>query len=356
MKRKHFLHIALLLFMIFAVACRAPSVEPGAPLGGETPTPEDAEQVAGEALPAARMALASFLGLTPDEIELDKIEDAEWSNACLGLPGPDELCAEVMTPGYLMTFTVDGSSYAVRTDLEGGEVRVEAAAGQATGDERPAAVGAAVEALAQQLGITTDTIEVLSFSEMEWSDSCLGLGGPAESCAAVVTPGWEVLLGVDDQTYEVRTDADGEQVRIAGETMGQPDAAPEPDLSGAVLFFQRSGGIAGEVTTIRVYGNGNVERTVGGPGPETPVELMIRDASAVQTLLDELASADYFDLERSYVPEDTCCDRFLYLMSVEGEEGQHTVEALADTEDAPASLWKSIDLIETFVENAAATS
>lgn len=448
MKRRYGWALALILVLIMAAACTPSGAEPGAPAAGETPqmdtpTPEDedAEEIAAEALPAALEALASFLNVAPGAVELDRIEDAEWSDSCLGLGGPAEICAEAITPGYLITFTVDGSSYAVRTDLEGREVRVEAAAGQPGGEEGPAAVTAAIEALAAQLGVdastievlesseeewtdsclglggpaescaavitpgwrvmlgaegqdyevhtdvtgeqvriagepsgeerpsavkaavealarrlegAVDSIEVLSFTETEWSDSCLGLGGPAESCAAVMTPGWEVILGVGDEVYEVRTDASGAQVRIADETMGEaePGAAPEPALEGAVLFLQRSGGIMGDVTTVRVYEDGTVERTVEGPDPVAGVETSMVEPAAVQTLLEELASAGYFDLERSYLPEDTCCDRFLYLVSVEGEEGQHTVEALADAEDTPPALAKSVDLIETFIGGA----
>ena len=34
--------------------------------------------------------------------------------------------------------------------------------------------------------------------------SCFGLGGPAETCAAVVTPGWLANFEVSGQPYEVR--------------------------------------------------------------------------------------------------------------------------------------------------------
>jgi hypothetical protein len=44
---------------------------------------------------------------------------------------------------------------------------------------------------------------------MEYADSCYGIGGPAESCAAVVTPGWLVFFAVDGEQYEVRADATG---------------------------------------------------------------------------------------------------------------------------------------------------
>lgn len=117
---KRFFVIALVLLAALAlVACDAPGA-------ASTATPQE-EQVAAEALPAARAALADFLGVGEDALELDKIEDAEWSDSCLGLGGPAESCLAEPVPGYAITFNVDAESYVVRTDLEGEAVRVEAA-------------------------------------------------------------------------------------------------------------------------------------------------------------------------------------------------------------------------------------
>lgn len=79
----------------------------------------------------------------------------------------------------------------------------------------PAAVAKAREVLAEELNVGVDQVIIQSFERQDWSDSCLGLGGPAESCLAVITPGWQVIMVVgDSQPYEVRTDETGEIVRI----------------------------------------------------------------------------------------------------------------------------------------------
>lgn len=339
----------IILFLLSIVGCAPAAVEPGA-----APTDDAAEQVGAEAIPAARQALAGYLGVAPDALEMEKIEDAEWSDSCLGLGGPDESCAAVVTPGYAITFTAAGESYIVRTDLDGNQARVEAAAAEATvGDALPPAVEAARAALASELGVEPAAIELINFEQREWSDSCLGLGGPAESCAAVVTPGWEVTLEVDGQPYEVRTDFDGEQVRIAGESAGEPAGEiPGPDLEGAVVFFERSGGLAGQLLTVRIYSDGTIERAQGKPSPDLPVEAAAVDPAAVAELIAGLEEAGYFDLERTYLPKDTCCDRQLYLISVQGDEGLHTVEALEATEGTPEALWQSIELIEALIDEA----
>lgn len=68
----------------------------------------------------------------------------------------------------------------------------------------PAAVQEAQTWLAEQLKISGEEIKIVSFEQVEWSDSCFGLGGAAETCAAVVTPGWLANFEVSGQPYEVR--------------------------------------------------------------------------------------------------------------------------------------------------------
>jgi hypothetical protein len=79
----------------------------------------------------------------------------------------------------------------------------------------PVAVVKARQALAADLNVDIETITIESYERAEWSDSCLGLGGPAESCLAAIYPGWQVNLSVaGGDTYEVRTDELGDIIRI----------------------------------------------------------------------------------------------------------------------------------------------
>jgi hypothetical protein len=80
--------------------------------------------------------------------------------------------------------------------------------------DKAAFVTAAKTALSQKLGIAEDKITFVSAGMVEWTDSCLGLGGPAESCLQAITPGYKVTLEAAGQQYEVRTDETGGIVRI----------------------------------------------------------------------------------------------------------------------------------------------
>jgi hypothetical protein len=76
------------------------------------------------------------------------------------------------------------------------------------------AAGAAQTSLAAEVGIDESSIELVSVSDEVWQDSCLGLGGPAESCLAAETPGFRVVLEAEGKEYTYRTDLSGDEVRL----------------------------------------------------------------------------------------------------------------------------------------------
>lgn len=81
-------------------------------------------------------------------------------------------------------------------------------------EDWPEAARAARAALAEKLDIVIDGITIVSANAVEWSDSCLGLGGPAEACMQVITPGYNVQLRADAVEYEAHTNESGTVVRF----------------------------------------------------------------------------------------------------------------------------------------------
>lgn len=67
-------------------------------------------------------------------------------------------------------------------------------------------LSAALNDLALRSG--AQTIGVVSIEPVDWPDACLGLPGPNEACAQVITPGLRVILSVADRTYEYHTNLD----------------------------------------------------------------------------------------------------------------------------------------------------
>jgi len=96
----------------------------------------------------------------------------------------------------------------------------------APGEPAPAAAVNAVAQLASQLGVELNDVRIVSVQGEEFSDSCLGLGGIAESCLQVMTPGYVIVLEANGQQYTFHTDQTGSVIRQAPAAEGGPVATP----------------------------------------------------------------------------------------------------------------------------------
>src|SRR5689334_3709069 len=69
--------------------------------------------------------ISQTLGVAVENIKITQVEQKDWPNACLGLPQGNEACAEVATPGWLLTFNINGQEYKYRVDKTGTIIRQE---------------------------------------------------------------------------------------------------------------------------------------------------------------------------------------------------------------------------------------
>src|SRR5688500_9718435 len=74
------------------------------------------------ALSAVVADVANNQGIPPHEIAVDSLVAHQWRDSCLEWPKPDEICADVITPGYYVQLG-DGLRY--RTDQQGNLRREE---------------------------------------------------------------------------------------------------------------------------------------------------------------------------------------------------------------------------------------
>ena len=122
--------------------------------------------------------------------------------------------------------------------------------------------------LATQLSVAAEQVQIIEAEQAEWTDSCLGLGRPNESCLQVITPGWRVVLEVNGQRYEVRTDQTGSVIRVASPegfpsglentlwslvSFGPPDAQ-QPLVEGSTITLLLAGGQGGGTGGCNTYG------------------------------------------------------------------------------------------------------
>lgn len=69
--------------------------------------------------------ISQTLGVAIEKMQITKVEKMDWPNGCLGLPQGDEVCTEAITPGWLLTFNIDGKEYKYRVDKTGTVIRQE---------------------------------------------------------------------------------------------------------------------------------------------------------------------------------------------------------------------------------------
>ena len=151
----------------------------------------------------ARVNLAQRLGVDPEAVTLQSIEEVEFPDASLGVPEPDTSYAQVITPGYTLKLAVEGRTYEYRA-----------------GDARLAF--APQEGGTPQGRITIEDVQVTSGEQIVAhggstlpDDTCLGselwAGGelqawwPGEDCVPVEDGSWQmaVWLGSDQVPHEL---------------------------------------------------------------------------------------------------------------------------------------------------------
>lgn len=220
----------LIAAVLVLAACAPAAAVPGTATPPATspviPIPQAGEIP--EAVEQARQALAAQLGISPEQIQIHTSGEAQFPDACLGLPQGDEACAEVLTPGFSGILLVNGEQaggqYEFRVDASGENVRF-----------LPGAVLSARQILAQQLQLNQEDLRIVRFEQVDWVDSCLEVSLPNMSCAQEVTPGYRVLLEANGQEYEFHTDESGGLVLLAD--------APEVNVDQAQVIWESREGI-----------------------------------------------------------------------------------------------------------------
>ncbi len=108
-----------------------------------------------------------------------------------------------------------------------------------------------------------------------------------------------------------------------------------------VIRFEQSGGFAGIEQKWSIYADG---RVVGPGGRQGAVGL-----EEIEKLLETIMGAGFFQMEASYVPLNSCCDRFSYAITVQHDGIAKTVQTIDAAPKQPAQLNEVIDAISALL-------
>lgn len=124
-----------------------------------------------------------------------------------------------------------------------------------------------------------------------------------------------------------------------------PTKAPAVNFpENSAIVYEVSGGIAGISEKWTIYLDGQVVSEEGSRRLVTTEQ--------VTELLSQVEAKGFFELNDRYVPFDTCCDRFLYTISVQYNGKYHQVTMLEATPDTPQSVWDILAAVQRLIEGA----
>jgi hypothetical protein len=76
----------------------------------------------------------------------------------------------------------------------------------------PPAQRAAVQALADALGIDAGKVKLVSFEAVDWPNGCLGVTRLGVMCTQQIVPGFRIILEANGQQYEYHTNSSGSEI------------------------------------------------------------------------------------------------------------------------------------------------
>lgn len=289
----------------------------------------------------AELALAEHLDILTNEfvwvsdrsLTLTFVTEQEWPDTSLGCPEPDQIYAQAITPGYVLMFTDEQDMlYTVHIDEEkrtvilcddpGQPLALEQPVtvtrnrgGTMTDDPTPAPladvpdqiVEVARGALADQLGLLPEVLQLMEAEAREWGDTSLGCPAPDEAYLQVITPGYRLVFADRSGTlYPVHLSETADVLVLCQD--GQPImlTAPAIDADRPATAPEEPEGAEREPIT---------------PGPETtpaPADLV----TTVQAALANYLVADPANLELIFSDAREWNDSSLGCPAPDGGYGQ----------------------------------
>ena len=302
--------LILTISLIFLIsACTPDSSTPIIPTPApavDTPTTRPAETAtplpggdSSAALFAAQKMLAEKLGVPVEQIQVDKVEPVEWSNSCLDLGGPDEICAAVLTPGYRILLRVDLFRYEFHTDSDGSNIRQVPSVELGAEGENSSPVLTWEDASCGQLSVTLEAVfygrcdgNLMAFPEVtpaslekvtQWTRTYVAFEAK--------TPAGKVSFhgsGPDIATpAEQRMMAEWAQLTFYIAQSGRTGAA-----WGLAFAYHREGGIAGFCDDVAIYLAGYAYAS-NCKGMNTLVNLTASQLEQVYSWVDGYRLIDY---------------------------------------------------------------
>lgn len=307
MKRILFFATLLICVLATVTACvPAPAATEVPSTPAEPPTPTHLPVDLTPAQRAAIAALTEKLGLSADKIKLVSTEAVTWPNGCLGIVRMGVLCTQAEVEGFKIILEAKGQKYEIHTNQDG-TVALFAEGAQQAGDVEQQVI----KQLAANLGLQESDISVVSNSEVEFGDACLGVAMEGVMCAQVVTPGHIIVLEANGMQYEYHTSADGSRIQPAT----------------LAMVWKREGGIAGFCDTLTVFLSGEIYANRCKGQPEGKMDTIAHVLSATEQKQFSKWVADFGQANLDASDPKGVSDRMTITLTFTGTGNKQPIES-----------------------------
>jgi hypothetical protein len=146
------------------------------------------------------------------------------------------------------------------------------------------------------------------------------------SCAIVILAGCSTSQAATPQTPSATNAAENVPAETSQEVQ---------------IMLRKTGGFAGVDESWTVTPDGRITTSDGRTGQVGAAEL----SNAVA----ELEKLGFFKMQASYMPKDTCCDRFTYQLDVTVNGMPHSVTVLEAAPETPAEFWQALETVNSLL-------
>ena len=143
------------------------------------------------------------------ELSLLRVNQEIWSDGCLGLGQANELCLQVLVPGWQLEVVYGEQSFFYRSDDFGDIIR------RSTLDNNlpPSITAKVIDLASLEAGVPANQLTVTSADPQVW-DGCLGIAAPGKICTQIAIFGWRAFVEGSGETLIYHTDMVGNDIRL----------------------------------------------------------------------------------------------------------------------------------------------
>ena len=169
------------------------------------------------------------------QLEIINYQQKTWKDGCLGLSKAGEICSQALVPGWEVVATNGSRTWTYRTNKNGRLIRL-ADGDSTTSDKLPSLVkDRVIKTASEYLRQPMSRLNIIKFERETWNDSCLELGGIAESCLRTLVPGWRLVVSTSRQNLVYHTNENASEIRLNERASDSTDAKLPNNIKNAVL-------------------------------------------------------------------------------------------------------------------------